>query len=333
MKDKKTIYSGIQPTGSITIGYYIGAIKNWEAMQEDYHCIYSIVDLHSLTVKQVPAELRRRCISFFAQLLSCGLAPEKSIIYYQSHVSAHAELTWILNTLTYIGEAQRMTQFKEKAVKNENNLNLGLLNYPVLMAADILLYQTSLVPVGADQKQHLELARDIAIRFNNRYSPTFVIPEPYIPDTKDGAKIFSLQNPTAKMSKTDPDEKATVSIIDTPDAIMRKFKVAVTDSERYVEYKEGKDGICNLITIMSAMTGASYESIVSEYYDTGYARFKTAVGEAVVEKFRPIRERYNNLMADKEYLAESAKIGAQKAERIACKTLSKVYRKIGLVQR
>ncbi|MGI6213673.1 MAG: tryptophan--tRNA ligase [Christensenellales bacterium] len=333
MEEKKTIYSGIQPTGSITIGNYIGAIKNWQAMQDDYNCIYSIVDLHSLTVRQQPAELRKRCTGFFAQLLACGLEPEKCIIYYQSHVSAHAELAWVLNTLTYIGEAQRMTQFKEKAAKNEDNLNLGLLNYPVLMAADILLYLTSLVPVGVDQKQHLELARDIAIRFNNRYSETFVIPEAYIPDTKDGAKVFSLQDPTAKMSKTDPDENAYVSIIDPPEVIMRKFKRAVTDSQPYVEYKEGKDGINNLITIMSAVTSLSYEDIVAEYYDTGYARFKQAVGEAVVEKLRPIREKYNMLMADKAYLEEAARTGAQKAAAIANKTLAKVYRKIGLVSR
>jgi len=333
MEEKKIIYSGIQPTGTITIGNYIGAIKNWEAMQQDYNCIYSIVDLHALTVRQTPAEYRSRCTSFFAQLLACGLNPDASIIYFQSHVSAHAELTWILNTLTYIGEAQRMTQFKEKAAKNEDNLNLGLLNYPVLMAADILLYQTSLVPVGADQKQHLELTRDIAIRFNNRYGQTFVIPEAYIPDTKDGAKVYSLQNPTAKMSKTDADENASVSIIDSPEAIARKFKRAVTDSDQFVEYKEGKDGINNLITIMAAITGASINEIVKEYYNTGYARFKSAVGEAVIEKFRPIREKYNELMADKAYLMELAQTGAQKADRLAKRTLAKVYRKIGLVAR
>lgn len=333
MEEKKTIYSGIQPTGSITLGNYIGAIKNWQAMQGQYNCIYSIVDLHSLTVRQQPAELRKRCISFFAQLLACGLEPERSIIYYQSHVSAHAELAWVLNTLTYIGEAQRMTQFKEKASKNEDNLNLGLLNYPVLMAADILLYNTSLVPVGIDQKQHLELARDIAIRFNNRYSPTFTVPEPYIPHTKDGAKIYSLQNPLAKMSKSDPDANATVSIIDSPDVIMAKFKRAVTDSDLYVEVKEGKDGINNLITIMSAITGKSSEDITAEYYDSGYARFKSAVGEAVVEAFSPIREKYNALMSDKKQLAEIAAVGAQKAERLAYKMLAKVYRKVGLVGR
>lgn len=333
MERKKIIYSGIQPTGTITIGNYIGAIKNWEAMQQDYDCIYSIVDLHALTVRQTPTEYRRRCTSFFAQLLACGLSPEASIIYFQSHVSAHAELTWILNTLTYIGEAQRMTQFKEKAAKNEDNLNLGLLDYPVLMAADILLYQTSLVPVGADQKQHLELTRDIALRFNNRYGQTFVVPEAYIPDAKDGAKVYSLQNPTAKMSKTDVDENASVSIIDSPEAIARKFKRAVTDSERFVEYKQGKDGICNLITIMGALTGASHQEIVAEYYDTGYARFKTAVGEAVIEKFAPIREKYTELMADKSYLTQLAESGARKAEAQAKRTLAKVYRKIGLVQR
>lgn len=333
MENKKTIYSGIQPTGCLTIGNYIGAIKNWLTLQDEYNCIYSIVDLHSLTVKQNPAELRKRVLSFFAQYLACGLDPARSILYFQSHVPAHAELTWILNTLTYIGEASRMTQFKEKSQRNEDNLNLGLLNYPILMAADILLYQTSLVPVGADQKQHLELTRDIAIRFNNRYSPTFTVPEPFIAETKFGAKINSLQNPLAKMSKSDPDSNGMVSIIDSPDDIIRKFKRAVTDSDKFVEYKEGKEGINNLITIMSAVSELSHEDIVKEYYDTGYSRFKLAVGEAVVEKFRPIREEYERLISDKKYLLEIAKIGAEKANIIASKTLSKVYKKVGLAER
>ena len=333
MESKKTIYSGIQPTGCITIGNYIGAIKNWLLLQDEYNCIYSIVDLHSLTVKQNPAELRKRILSFFAQYLACGLDPQKSILYFQSHVPAHAELTWILNTMTYIGEASRMTQFKEKSAKNEENLNLGLLNYPILMAADILLYQTSMVPVGVDQKQHLELARDLAIRFNNRYSPTFIVPEPFIADNKFGAKINSLQNPCAKMSKSDSDPNAMVSIIDKPEDIIRKFKRAVTDSDVYVDYKEGKDGINNLITIMSAVTGKTHEDIVSEYYDTGYARFKKDVGEAVAEKFTPIREEYDRLMNDKSYLLQIAKEGGEKAQRIAYKTLAKVYRKVGLAER
>ncbi|HHT83022.1 MAG: tryptophan--tRNA ligase [Christensenellales bacterium] len=334
MEKKKTVYSGIQPTGCLTLGNYIGAIRNWLKLQEEleeYFCIYSIVDLHALTTRQNPALFRKTALSFFAQLLAVGLDPEKSILYFQSHVPQHAELTWVLNCFTYVGEAGRMTQFKEKSRKHKDNINMGLMSYPVLMAADILLYQTDLVPVGIDQKQHLELTRDIAMRFNAAYSPTFTIPQPYIPKT--GAKICSLSDPTAKMSKSDPDENATISIIDPPQAIMNKIKRAVTDCESVVEYREGKHGINNLLTIFSAVSGRSIEDIADEYRNKGYAAFKNAVGEAVVEELRPIRERYEKLMADKEYLMQVIRSGDEKADRIARRTLSKVYRKIGLVER
>jgi tryptophanyl-tRNA synthetase len=330
MEKKPVIYSGIQPTGIITIGNYIGALSNWLKLQDDYFCVYGIADLHALTVRQVPAEFRQRAISFFAQYLACGLDPQKSILYFQSHVPAHSELSWILNCYTYVGEMQRMTQFKDKSEKNADNVNMGLLDYPVLMAADILLYQTALVPVGADQKQHLEITRDIAIRFNNVYGETFVVPEPYIP--KQGAKIFSLQNPTAKMSKSDPDPNASVSIIEDPDSIMRKFKRAVTDSETVVEYREDKPGVSNLLTIFSEMTGRSIESLVAEYHDLGYAKLKNDVGESVVAKLEPVRKEYARLMGDKGYLMEVAKEGARRASSLASRTLNKVKRKVGLVE-
>lgn len=331
MDRKKIVYSGIQPTGCLTLGNYIGAVSNWLKMQDEYFCLYSIADLHALTIRQVPSEFRKRALSFFAQYLAMGLDPEKNILYFQSHVPQHAELTWILNCFTYIGEASRMTQFKEKSQKHQDNINMGLMDYPVLMAADILLYGTDLVPVGADQKQHLELTRDLAIRFNNIYSPTFAVPQPYIP--KSGAKICSLSEPTAKMSKSDPDKNATVSIIDTPDEIMNKIKRAVTDSEAIVEYREDKAGINNLLTILSAVTDRTIDDLVSEYRNKGYAIFKKEVGEAVVEKLRPVREKYLQLIDDKAYLMKVAAEGAEKAQRLARKTLSKVYRKVGLVER
>lgn len=329
--DRKIVYSAVQPTGCITLGNYIGAIGNWLKLAEEYDSIFAIADLHALTVRQVPAEYRQRAISFFAQYLACGLDPQKSIMYFQSHVPQHAELTWILNCFTYIGETSRMTQFKDKSAKHADNINVGLLDYPVLMAADILLYQTDYVPVGIDQKQHLELSRDLAVRFNNIYSPTFTVPEPYI--AKQGAKIFSLQDPTKKMSKSDPDVNATVSLIDTPDAIMRKFKRAVTDCDACVSYDEkNKPGVSNLLTILEAVTDKSVDCWVKEFEGKGYAELKATCGEAVVEKLRPIREEYDRLIADKGYLLQVAKDGAEKARRIAQKTLSKVYRKIGLVE-
>ncbi len=329
---KPTLYSGIQPSGNLTIGNYIGAINNWLKLSDDYNTIYEIADLHALTVRQNPAEFRARALSFFAQYLACGLDPEKSIIYFQSHLPAHAELTWILNCFTYVGEASRMTQFKEKSRKHTDNINMGLMDYPVLMAADILLFQTDLVPTGIDQKQHVELARDIAMRFNSVYSETFKIPEPYI--AKAGAKVFSLQNPTAKMSKSDDDPNGSVLIMDAPDVIMRKFKRAVTDSDPDVRYDVvNKPGISNLLTIMSTMTGESIESLENTYRDKGYATFKSAVGEAVIEKLAPIRDRYDQLMKNPAELKAIAAAGLEKAARIAYKTLNKVYKKVGLVQR
>lgn len=329
--NKPVVYSGIQPTGIITIGNYIGAITNWLKLQDEYDCIYGIADLHALTVRQVPAEYRARALSFFAQYLASGLDPRKNILYFQSHVHEHTELSWILNCFTYIGEMQRMTQFKDKAAKHTDNLNMGLLDYPVLMAADILLYQAALVPVGADQKQHLEITRDIAIRFNNLYSPTFTVPEAYI--GKQGARIFSLQDPSAKMSKSDPDPNGAVSVIEDENSIAGKFRRAVTDSENSVRYDpENKPGISNLMTIMSETGGMTIEEIEKNYRDKGYAVFKNAVAEAVIERLRPIREEYTRLMADKAYLMDIAREGAERAGRIARKTLSKVKRKVGLVE-
>ncbi len=331
MDEKKIIFSGIQPSGSLTIGNYIGAIGNWLKLQDEHNCIFCVVDMHAITVRQVPAELRNRSISFMAQYLACGIDPEKSIMFYQSHVHEHAELTWVLNCNSSIGELSRMTQFKDKSRKHEDNINMGLMDYPVLMASDILLYNTALVPVGIDQKQHVELARDIAIRFNGRYGDTFVVPEPYI--ATSGAKVYSLQEPTAKMSKSDPNENATVSVIDDPDAIMRKFKRAVTDSDNKIIVSPEKPGISNLLTIYSAMTDKSIDKCVEEFDGIGYGDFKLRVGEAVVEKLRPIREKYTDLLKNKDYLTAITKDGAEKASYLARKTLSKVYRKIGFVPR
>ena len=329
---KKIIYSGIQPTGLVTLGNYIGALSNWLKLQDndEYQCIFSIADLHSLTVRQVPSEFRNRALSFFAQYLACGLDPQKNIMYFQSHVHEHAELTWILNCITYIGEASRMTQFKEKSQKHPDNINMGLMDYPVLMAADILLYNTSLVPVGVDQKQHLEIARDLAARFNNAYSPTFTVPEPYI--SKVGAKIMSLQNPLAKMSKSDSNLNATISILDSQDDIMRKFKRAVTDSDNEIRIGEDKPGITNLITIYACCKGISVEDAVKELQGLSYATLKEAVGVSVVDLLAPIKSRYDELIKDKDGLLAIAKAGQEQASSIARKTLRKVYKKVGLVQ-
>ena len=330
MDDKKIIFSGIQPTGTLTLGNYIGAIGNWLKLQDEYNCLYCVVDMHAITVRQVPAELRQRSISFMAQYLACGLDPQKNIMFYQSHVHEHAELAWILNCNAMIGELSRMTQFKDKSRKHEDNINMGLMDYPVLMAADILLYNTALVPVGVDQKQHVELARDLAIRFNGRYGDTFTVPEPYIP--KMSAKVYSLQEPTAKMSKSDANENATVSVIDDPDSIMRKFKRAVTDSDNRIIYApDEKPGISNLLTIYSAMTDTPIEKCEAEFEGKGYGDFKLKVGEATVERLRPIRERYTDLLKNKDYLTSITKEGAEKASYLARKTLSKVYRKVGFV--
>lgn len=326
---KKVVLSGIQPTGTITLGNFVGAVSNWGKMQDEFDSIFFIADLHALTVRRDSTEFRQGCMSFFAQLLACGIDPEKSVLYFQSHVPAHTELQWILNCNTYVGEASRMTQFKDKSAKHADNINMGLMDYPVLMAADILLFRSDLVPVGIDQKQHLELTRDIAIRFNNRYGDVFTVPEPYIPET--GAKVCSLQDPTAKMSKSDPDPNATVSVIEDEASILRKFKRAVTDSGNEIVAREDKPGITNLLTIYSAIEGKTVAEAEKEFAGCGYGTFKTAVGEAVAAKFRPVREEYARYLNDKAYIAEVAKAGAEKASRLAARTLAKVKRKVGLV--
>lgn len=329
MTQKKRIFSGMQPTGFLTLGNYLGAMRNWVALQDEYDCVYSVVDLHSLTVRNEAKDLRQRRLSLLAQYIACGLDPEKNILFMQSHVSAHAELCWILSCYTYMGELSRMTQFKEKAAKQQDNINAGLFTYPILMAADILLYQTDLVPVGEDQKQHLELSRDIAERFNGIYGNVFKVPEPYIP--KVGSRIMSLQDPGSKMSKSDENANSYILLLDPPETIMRKFKRAVTDSEAVIRYDvKNKPGVSNLMSIYSSVTGKTLEQIENEFEGKGYGDFKTAVGEAVVETLRPIQEEYNKLMESKDYLQDLMKKGAEAAGRIAGKTLSKVYRKIGL---
>ena len=324
MENKKVIFSGVQPTGKITIGNYLGAIKNWTTMQEEFNSIFCVVDLHSITVNQVPAELRKNTFDLLALYIACGLDPQKSILFVQSHVPAHAELAWVLNTVTMVGEMNRMTQFKDKCRKHADNINMGLMDYPVLMAADILLYQTDLVPVGIDQKQHVELARDVAQRFNNKYSPTFVVPECYTP--KVGAKIMSLQEPTAKMSKSDENENAVVTMLDDKDAIMRKFKRAVTDSDN-------KPGVSNLLSIYSCFSGKTIEQAEIEFEGKGYGDFKTKVAEAVIEGVAPIQAEQQRIVKDKAYLEEVLKDGAYRASKLAYKTLDKVYRKVGFIPR
>ncbi|MDR0928300.1 MAG: tryptophan--tRNA ligase [Oscillospiraceae bacterium] len=325
---KPVIFSGIQPSGTLTLGNYIGAIRNWKLLEDEYDSIYSIVDLHAITVRQDAAQLRRRCLEVLGIYLAAGLNPEKTLMYYQSHVPAHAELAWVLNCYTYMGELQRMTQFKDKSVKHEGNINAGLLTYPVLMAADILLYQADLVPIGADQKQHLELARDIAIRFNNLYGDVFVVPEGYFP--KVGARVMSLQEPTRKMSKSDP-EDTYVAILDPPDVIRRKLKRAVTDSEAAVRFDpETKPGVSNLMSILGALTGQSMPQIEQDFAGKGYGAFKETVAEAIVETLAPVQNEHKRLMADKAYLQQVMTDGAQRAARIAGRTMRKVRRKVGL---
>ena len=326
---KKVIFSGIQPTGTFTLGNYIGAVRNWGPLQDEYDCIYSIVDMHAITVRQNPADLRKNTLDAYALMLACGIDPEKSIVFIQSQVAAHAELAWILDCYTQFGEASRMTQFKEKSQKHADNVNVGLFAYPVLMAADILLYQANYVPIGADQKQHLELARDIANRFNSLRGNTFTLPEPFI--GKVGARVMSLQDPTQKMSKSDPNPKASVSLLDPPEVILKKFKSAVTDSEACVRYADGKDGINNLMAIYSCCTGLDYEAIEKEFEGKGYGDFKVKVAEAVIEELRPVQEEYKRLIADKQYLLDTAAAGAEKASRIAYRTLTKAKKKVGLL--
>ena len=330
---KKVMLSGIKPTGDLTLGSYLGAIKNWAERAEQFDCYYFMADLHALTTRNNPADLRRRTLEQLAQYVACGLDPEKNTLFIQSHVPAHAELGWILNCYTMFGELSRMTQFKDKSRKNADNINGGLFTYPALMAADILLYQPDYVPVGDDQKQHVELTRDIAQRFNNLYSETFKIPEPYIP--KVGARVMDLLDPMSKMSKSDEIGNGRILLMEKPEDIMRKFKRAVTDSEtgeHCVRYApEEKPGVANLMQIYSACTGKSFETIESEFAGQGYGAFKTAVGESVVEMLRPIREEAQRIMKDKGYLENLCREGAEKASYIANKTLRKVYRKVGLV--
>ena len=327
---KKRIFSGIQPSGELTLGSYMGAIRNWAALQNEYDCLFCIVDEHAITVRQEPALLRKRSIAQLAQYIACGLDPEKNIMFIQSHVPQHAELAWILGCYTQFGELSRMTQFKAKSAQHADNITAGLFTYPVLMAADILLYQADLVPVGEDQKQHVELTRDIAQRFNGVYSDTFVLPEPFIP--KLGARLMSLDDPTTKMSKSMPE--GCVNLMDPPEVIMKKFKRAVTDCETAVKFdKANKPGISNLLTIYCAATGKTMEEAEAEFAGQGYGVFKPAVGEAVVELLRPIREEAERIATDKAYLESVYKTGAQRAQYLANKTLSKVQRKIGFVAR
>ena len=330
MSAKPVVLSGIQPSGQLGIGNYLGALKNWVPMQDDYDCIFLVVDLHALTVQQVPAELRKNCLSFVAQYIACGISPEKSTIVIQSHVPQHAELNWVLNTMTYMGELNRMTQFKDKSKRHNTNINAGLFTYPILMAADILLYQAHAVPVGADQKQHLELARDLAGRFNHRYSDTFVVPEPFIP--KVGARIMSLQDPTKKMSKSDANLNNFVSLLDPPNVIKKKLKRAVTDSGTEVRFDvENKPGVSNLLTIHSAFSGQSIAALEAHFAGKMYGHLKVECADVIIEGLRPIQQKYNELMADKKQLEDILADGASDAFRRARKTMSKVYKKVGLI--
>ena len=334
MDEKKTIFSGIQPSGNLTLGNYLGAIRNWVSLQNDYNCIYAMMDMHTITVRQTPAELRRRTLEVLALYIACGIDPEKDVLFIQSHNPAHAELAWVLNCYTYMGELQRMTQFKDKSARHAENINAGLFTYPVLMASDILLYQADYVPVGKDQMQHIELCRDGAQRFNAIYGDVFTIPEGLLP--KVGANIMSLQNPTKKMSKSDPNPKAYISMMDDMNVIAKKIKSAVTDSEGVIEYREGdetKAGVNNLLSIMSAVTGRKIDDIVKDYSGKGYGDFKSDVADAVVECVKPIRAEYDKIIADKKYLTDICEKGAETAYKIARRTLSKVYKKVGFVMR
>ena len=330
-QNKKTILSGIQPSGKITMGNYLGALRNWPTFQDAYNAIYSVVDEHSITVRQNPAELRRQTLELYAQLIACGLDPEKSTIFIQSHVTQHAELAWVLNCYTMFGELSRMTQFKDKSATHADNINGGLFTYPVLMAADILLYQANLVPVGEDQRQHVELARNIAQRFNGVYGDVFAMPEAYIPPV--GARVMSLSEPEKKMSKSSENENSYILVMDKPEDIMRKFKRAVTDSEGGVYRSPEKPGVSNLIEIYAAVTGESPEKVEESFSGQGYGAFKPAVGEAVVEALRPIREETERLLKDKAYLESLYRQGAEKAAAMAARTLRKVHKKVGFVSR
>lgn len=329
--DKKILYSAAQPTNNLTIGNYIGAVKNWVDLQEEYDCVFAIANMHAITVRQNPAELRKNTLSLLALYIACGIDPKKCVLYLQSHVPAHAELAWVLNTFTYVGEMERMTQFKDKSAKHADNINMGLMDYPVLMAADILLYQADVVPVGVDQRQHLEITRDIAIRFNNIYSPTFTVPEGVY--VKVGAKINDLLDPSKKMSKSAENVNGSVFISDDRDTVIRKFKRAVTDSDACVKYDpQNKPGVSNLLSIYSVFSGKTVEECEREFEGKGYGDFKLAVGEAVADKLAPIQAEQARLLADRDYLDGVLKDGAESAARRANRTLSKVYKKIGFYQ-
>ncbi len=326
---KQKLFSAVQPSGAVTIGNYIGAIRNFAVLQDEYDCLYAVADLHAITVRQEPAVLRRNTLELLALFIACGIDPEKCVLFVQSHVPAHCELTWVLNTIAYPGELSRMTQFKDKSARHAENVNMGLMDYPVLMASDILLYQAALVPVGADQKQHLELTRDLAVRFNNRYGSTFTVPEPFIPKGS-GARVMSLADPSRKMSKSDENPNAFVTMSDDRDTVLRKFKRAVTDSDAEVRYDpENKPGVSNLLTIYCAFTGRDTAEAEREFAGKGYGDFKLAVGEAVADVLDPIRAEKARLLADKGYLNAVMKRGEEAAARIARRTLSKVYRKVG----
>lgn len=328
--EKKVMYSAVQPSGNLTIGNYVGAVRNWVKLQQEYEGVFAMANLHAITVRQEPATLRKRTLELAALYLACGINPEKCILYVQSQVPQHAELAWVLNTVTYVGEMERMTQFKDKAAKHADNINMGLMDYPVLMAADILLYQAHYVPVGADQKQHVEIARDIAIRFNNRYGETFRVPEPYI--LKQGARVMSLQDPLKKMSKSDENPNASVFLSDDKDTIVRKFKRAVTDSGSEIVFSDQKPGVSNLLTIYSAFAGCDIAAAEKTFAGKGYGDFKLAVGETVADALAPVQAEQKRLLDDKTYLAGVLAAGAERAYKIARKTLSKVYRKVGFYQ-
>ncbi|HZK21649.1 MAG TPA: tryptophan--tRNA ligase [Oscillospiraceae bacterium] len=330
---KQTVFSLIQPTGTPTLGNYLGALKNWANMSDEYDCFFGIADLHSITVpdfREKPAQLRKNTRELYALLLAIGLDPEKNTLFVQSHVAAHSQLAWILNCYTQFGEASRMTQFKDKSQKHKDNITVGLFSYPTLMAADILLYNANYVPIGQDQKQHLELARNIAERFNMIYGDFFTIPEPLI--GKTGAKVMSLTEPNKKMSKSDENEKSYITLLDEPKTIVKKIKSAVTDSESNVSYQEGKDGINNLMSIYSACTGKSFKEIENEFSGKGYGAFKSAVADAVAVELEPIKQRYNQYINDKEYLDKCMRENAEKAAIRSQKTLNKVMKKVGFLQ-
>lgn len=330
-ENKKRLYSAVQPTNNLTIGNYIGAITNFVQLQDEYDCVYAIANMHAITVRQNPAELRQRTLALLALYIACGVDPEKCILYLQSHVSAHAELAWVLNTFTYVGEMERMTQFKDKSARHADNINMGLMDYPVLMAADILLYQSDYVPVGEDQRQHLEITRDIANRFNNTYSPTFTVPQGIF--RKVGAKINDLQEPTKKMSKSGENPNGAIFLSDDKDTVMRKFKRAITDSDGEIRYDPAqKPGVSNLLSIYSVFSGKSIDEAVAEFAGKGYGDFKLAVGEVVADTLAPIQKEQAKLLADKDYLNGVLTSGAQRANAIARKTLAKVYKKIGFYQ-